>query len=67
MGFVNDYQRIIRQVFKQRGRWLAGPPARQITRIVFDSSAVTQLPDHLHIVFGTLFQALGLHQLVVVL
>ena len=65
VGFIDNHQRILRQVLKQGGGRFPGRPARQVTRIVFDAGAVTQLADHLHIVARALLQPLRLDQLVV--
>ena len=66
MRLIDDYQRIVGQVFEQGGRSLPLRATRQVTRVVFDTGAVTELTDHFHIVARALFNALRLHQLAVV-
>jgi len=59
MRLIDNHQRIVRKVFKQCGRRLAGRPPRQIARVVLNTRAVTQFPNHLQIVLGALREALG--------
>ena len=67
MRFVHKEQKIARKVIEQTGRRLAGFAAVQMAGVVFNAVAVAQFLDHFQIQLGTLFQALGLHQLAVLL
>ncbi len=62
---VDDEQRVLRQVVEQRRRRLPRFAPGEVPGVVLDAVAVTQLLDHLEIEAGSLFQALRLHQLVV--
>ena len=64
MRFVDNQQRVGRQVVVERRRRLAGGPPGKIARVVLDAVAVAQLEDHLQVETGALLQALRFHQLV---
>ena len=65
MRFVDDEQRVFRQIVEQRRRRLAGLSSRQIARIVFDAAAVAEFADHLEIETRALFEPLRLDEFVV--
>lgn len=62
MAFVNEKQRIIRDIFEQRRRRLTGIAAGEITRIVFDTGAGAGRLQHFDVVARALFQPLGFQQ-----
>ena len=62
--FVDDQQRVPRQVVEQARRRLARRAAGQIARVVLDAGAVADLFHHLHVEHGALLEALRLDQLV---
>ncbi|EYU02606.1 hypothetical protein PA99_1389 [Pseudomonas aeruginosa PA99] len=64
--FVDNQQRVGRQVVVERRRRLAGGPPGKIARVVLDAVAVAQFEDHLQVETGALLQALRFHQLVAV-
>ncbi len=64
MRLINHQQRVLWQVIKECGRWLARSATRKVPRIVLDALAVAKLLNHLKVKARSLFQALGLHQLV---
>ena len=62
MAFIGKDDGIVGQIFEQ-GRWrLAGLPARQPARIVFDAGARPGGLDHFQVKGCALFQALGFEQ-----
>ncbi len=63
MAFVDDDQRIVRQVVEQRRRRRARRAARQVPRVVLDPVAIADLPDHLEVEHRSLVQPLRLEQL----
>ena len=65
--FVYEKQIILREIVKKRIRGRAGGAPCQNTRIVLNARAEADLAQHLNIVKRTLFNALGLQQLVVFL
>jgi hypothetical protein len=62
VAFIDEQQRITRQVVEQARWWLSGRAAREVARVVLDARAVTDLLDHLHVEAGSLFEALRLEQ-----
>ncbi len=63
MAFIDDQQRVLRQVFEQRGRRLAGIAAGEIARVVLDALAGTGGLHHLDIEGRALLQPFDLQQL----
>ena len=63
VGLVHEEQIVFGKIVEQAGRRLARLASVHVAGIVFDAVAVAQLLDHFEIELGTLFQALGLHQL----
>ncbi len=49
VAFVEEQQRVVRQIIQQRGRSLARQASRKMARIIFDAVAVADLADHLQI------------------
>ena len=64
MALVNDQQRIVRQIFKQRWRRLARSPSGKIARVILDPGAYAGCFDHLDIELRSLFDPLRFQQLV---
>ena len=62
VAFVDEDQRIVRQVFEQGGRRFAGLAAREVARIVLDARAGARRHHHLDVEHGALLEALGLQQ-----
>ena len=62
VAFINENQRIIRQILKQRRRRFARLAPRQIARIVLDTGAGPGRLDHFQIKPGALFEPLGFQQ-----
>ena len=60
MAFVNDQQGVVRQILEQGRRWLARLAARQIARIVLDTSTGACRLDHLQIEHRSLLEPLRL-------
>jgi len=58
VAFVGEHQRIIRDIFEQRRRRLAGTAPGEIARIVFDAGAGAGGLHHLQIEGGALLQPL---------
>ena len=58
VAFVDEHERIVRQIIEQRGRRLAGQPAGKMARVVLDAVAVADLLDHFEIEHGALLQPL---------
>ena len=63
MAFIDDQQRVVRQIVEQTRRRLPRLPARQIARIVLDAGAVADLLHHFHVEHGALLEPLRLQQL----
>ena len=61
--FVDDNQRVARQVVEQCRRRLARRASREMARVVLDAVAVPDLLDHLQVEHRSLMQTLGLEQL----
>ena len=57
---IHEEQIVLRHVVQQRGRRLAGQPAGEVSRIVFDAMAVADRADHLDVKQGALREALRL-------
>ncbi len=64
MRFVQEHQRVGRQVVDQRRRRIAGARAGQMARIVLDALAEAELGQHLEVEARALLQPLRLDQLV---
>ena len=62
MALVDEHQRIVRDVFEQRGRRLARLAAGEIARIVLDAGAAAGRLHHLEIVERALLQPLRFQQ-----
>ena len=62
MGFVDDHQGLPRQVVQQRRGRLSRGAAGEVSGIILDAVAKTQLLHHFQVETGALFQALGLQQ-----
>ena len=62
VAFISENERVIWQILKQRRRRVAGTPAGEITRIVFDARTRARRLHHFHIESRALFQALGFEQ-----
>ncbi|MNK72293.1 hypothetical protein D3C87_917660 [compost metagenome] len=62
MAFVDEQQCVIRDIFEQRRRRLAGIAAGEITRIVLDAGAGAGRLQHFHVIAGALLQPLGFQQ-----
>ena len=60
MAFINDHQVIIRKIVQQAERTCALGASVEKTAIVFDSTAVAQLADHLEIKCGSFLNAFSL-------
>ena len=64
VAFVDEDERVRRQVIEQGRRRLARLAARQVAGIVLDAAAIAQFQDHLDVEAGALFQPLRFQQLV---
>ena len=62
MALVHEHQRIVRDVFEQRGRRLARLAAGEVARIVLDAGAASGRLHHFEVVEGALLQPLRLQQ-----
>src|SRR5271166_6035592 len=60
--FVGEDQRIVGQIFEQGWRWLAGPPAGEIARIILDAGARAGRLQHFEIEDSALFEPLRLEE-----
>src|SRR5438132_370489 len=58
VALVGKHQRIVRDIFEQRRRRLAGPAAGEIARIVLDAGAASRGLQHFQIEGGALLQPL---------
>ena len=56
--FIDEQQKIIREIIEQCARLAAGLTARKHARIVFDALAHTDLAEHFNIIACTLLDAL---------
>ena len=63
MAFVDEDHRVVRQVFEQRRRRLAGAAPGQIAAVVLDAGATSGCDHHFHVELAALFEALRLKQL----
>ncbi len=63
VAFVDEHQRIVRQIIEQRGRRFARQPSGKMPRIILDAVAVADLLHHFEIEHGALVQPLRLDQL----
>ena len=64
MAFIDEDERVLRQVIQQRRRGLARHAAGKVARIILDAVAVADFLHHLHIEQRPLMNALGFEQLV---
>ena len=62
VAFVDEQQRVIGKIFKQRGRRLSGKAAGQKAAVILDTRATAGGGDHLQIEVGALFKPLRLDQ-----
>ena len=63
VGFIDENDGVVGEIFEQGGRRLARCAACQIARIVLDAGADAGRLHHLQIESGALFQPLGFQQL----
>ena len=49
MAFVDEHQRVLRQIIEQSGRRLTRHASRQMPRVILDTVAIADFLDHLHI------------------
>ena len=63
MAFIDEQQGVFRQIFKQRGRRLAGQAAGEEAAVIFDARTRPGGGDHLQIEIRPLLQPLGFQQL----
>ena len=61
VAFINDQQKIIREIIDQAERAATGFSAVEKPGIVFDSGTVTQFLDHFYIKVDPFLQSFGLH------
>lgn len=59
VGLVDYEEVILGKVIEQAERRSPGRAAVEITRVILDTGAITNLLDHLEVELGTLFKALG--------
>jgi hypothetical protein len=62
VALVHEHQRIVRDVFEQRGRRLARLAAGEVARIVLDAGAAAGRLHHFEVVEGALLQPLRFQQ-----
>ena len=62
MRFIDDHQRVTRQIIEQRGRRLARLLAGEMARIIFDAAAEAHLFQHFEIEHRALMQSLRLEK-----
>ena len=62
MTLVNEGERIIRKIIKERGRGFSLGTTRDVPRVVLDAMAIPDLADHLEIEHRPLVQPLGFQQ-----
>ena len=65
--FVDEHQKILRDVIEQRWRRFAGQAAAQMTRIIFDAVAIADGAHHFDVEQGALHDALGLDKFALLL
>src|SRR5215208_4266567 len=63
VAFIDDHQRMARQIVDQRRRRLPFPASRQVPRVILDASTEAKLGQHLEIEARALLDALRLEQL----
>ena len=61
VALINEEDIIVREEVEKAVRAFTRFPSVEIAAVVLDTRAVSQLLNHLHIVFHTLFDALGFH------
>jgi len=59
MALVDTDQKILREIVDQGGRRFSGGTSGNVTRIVFDTVAIAEFLDHLHVEKGAFLDALG--------
>ena len=64
MALVENHEEVVREVVHQGVRRLSRLPPVQVSRVILDAVAVTELPHHLEVVCGTHAKPLSLQQLV---
>ena len=62
MAFIDEEQRVFRQIFEQGRRRLSRKPARQEAGIILDARAASGRRNHLQIEIGPLFEPLRFEQ-----
>ncbi len=67
VAFVDQDQRIVRQIIEQGGRRFARQASRKMPRVILDPVAIADLLHHFQIEHGALPQALRLDQLALLL
>ena len=65
MALIHKQQEIVREEVQQRHGCRAGRPLGNDAGVVLNTGAVAQFRHHLHVIFGSLADALCLHQLIV--
>jgi hypothetical protein len=60
VAFVDDEERVLRQIVQEGRRGLAGRTAGEVPRVVLDAVAVPDFLDHLEVEHRPLVQALRL-------
>jgi hypothetical protein len=63
--FIDEHDRVGRQVVVERRRRLAGLASREVARVVLDALAEAQLVEHFQVEAGALLDALALDQFLV--
>ena len=67
MAFVDEHQRVGRQIVDERRRRLALLPPRKVARVILDAFAESHFDQHLKIEVRALFDTLTLNQPVLAL
>ena len=65
VALIDKDEVIVRQIVQQRGRRFARQTTGKMPRIILDSVAISDLPDHFQIEHGALIQPLRLDQLAI--
>ena len=66
MGFVDEDQKILREVVQQRKRRFAGLTAIKVAGVILDSAAIADFMHHLEVIMGALLETLCFQQPVVI-
>ena len=64
MRFVDDDEKVLREIIEKAGRPLTLRSSGQMTRVVFDAGTGADLEHHLDVEVGARFETLGFEQLV---